>query len=136
MCFPCVRLFFKVNFRRSMIASAQGLRTGKLILDKMIKSGICHIRGYNIHHVPDIAKNCQRIFLSALQFKPQLCHRDLGHLRSRRLTFSTLQCILKTCCCSTSRKNQADVNKYIFKLRFCMEEQLLLCTHATDKHRL
>ena len=61
-----------------MIASAQGLRTGKLILDKMIKSGICHIRGYNIHHVPDIAKNCKRIFFSALQFKPQLCHRDLG----------------------------------------------------------
>lgn len=61
-----------------MIASAWGLRTGKLILDKMIKSGICHIHGYNIHHVPDIAKNCKRIFFSALQFKAQQCHRDLG----------------------------------------------------------
>lgn len=61
-----------------MIASAQGLITGKLILDNMIKSGICHICGYNIHHMPDIAKNCKRIFFSALQFKAQLCHRDLG----------------------------------------------------------
>lgn len=33
------------------------------------------------------------------------------------------------------RKKDANVNKYIFELWFCVEKHLLLCTHAKSVYR-